>query len=349
MKKKIQKLTLTLMAAALLTACGGGGGSSTATGPAVVAPLVTASPVNSNIVVSVVSATYATASEEASAWSLLNAERSFCGFGLLSQSLTLDKAAKAHADWQIVNNYLSHFEVAAGTVGFTGVSPSDRIVAAAYGPTNSFSSTDETSSNVGINSKLGYGNFGMRNLLNAPYHAAALVKGFRDGGVSVRNDTDSSSTFGARLVLQVNLATKNTDGAQTVDNSTVLTYPCEGTVGVNKQLTNETPNPVPGRNLATNPLGSSVQVLIREGNTLAITSATMISVATGASVVLRTPITAANDPNATAGVTYLQKNQGFISPDGPLDGNTKYQITVNGTNNGVAFSRTFSFTTGLGG
>ena len=346
--KKNMKLGLTVLALAALAACGGGG-SSPATGPVVVPSPVTAVPVNSNIVVSVGPANYATASEESAAWSLLNAERSFCGFGLLNQNLALDKAAKAHADWQIVNNYLSHYEVATGTVGFTGVSPSDRIVAAGYGPGNSFSSTDETSSNVGINNKLGYGNFGMRNLLNAPYHAAALIKGFRDGGVSVRNDTDSSSTFGARLVLQVNLATKVADGSQTVDSSTVLTYPCEGTVGVNRQLVNETPNPVPGRNLATSPLGSSVQVLIREGNTLAITSATMINVATSASVILRTPITAANDPNATAGGNYLQKNQGFISPDAPLDGNTKYQVTVNGTNNGVAFSRTFSFTTGLGG
>ena len=347
--KKNMKLGLTVLALAALAACGGGGGSTTpATTPVVSGPAIPAAPAVSNIVTTAPLSTYAAGTEELAAFSRLNAERNFCGFGVLAQNASLDKAALAHANWQIANNTFGHYETA-GTVGFTGVYPEDRIVAAAYGAASSFSATDEIGFVVGQNTKLGYGNTGMRSLLNAPYHAAGLLKGYRDGGVSVRNDTDSSSTFGARLVLQVNLATKNTDGAQTVDNSTVLTYPCEGSVGVNKQLTNETPNPVPGRNLATNPLGSSVQVLIREGNTLAISGATMIKVATGASVLLRTPVTAANDPNTTANGSYLKSNQGFISADAPLDGNTKYQVTVNGTNNGVAFSRTFMFTTGLGG
>lgn len=62
------------------------------------------------------------------------------------------------------------------------------------------------------------------------------------------------------------------------------------------------------------PLGTSLMVVVREGQTLQITQASMVNQATQAAVTLRPATTTANDPN--------------------------------GRNNGVAFSRLLTFTTG---
>lgn len=132
-------------------------------------------------------------------------------------------------------------------------------------------------------------------------------------------------------------------GKQLQSSDQILTYPCEGTTGTDRQLTGESPNPVPGRDLSANPLGGSVFVQLRYGNTLAITSATMIEKSTGSAVALRAPVTSINSGNA------FLSHQGYVAADAPLLANTPYQVTINGTNNGTVFSRTFTFTTGTGG
>ena len=126
---------LAALSCALIAACGGGGGGGgapRATASAAVASGQAASDgaaLPSTLVSAVPAASYAPWSEAQQAFALLNEERQRCGFGLLAQSAQLDAAAKAHADWQILNNQLSHREVP-GTPGFTGVTPLDRVSAA---------------------------------------------------------------------------------------------------------------------------------------------------------------------------------------------------------------------------
>lgn len=141
MKNPIYKLS-TLVSVALLVACGGGGGGGTASTPTpnpTPTPTPTPTPVvvTSNIVTSVSTPTYAPVSEELAAFNLLNAERLRCGFGLLAQNPALDTAARGHADWLLINNYTGHYQIA-GTTGFTGLTPDDRLVAAGYGTSGSF-------------------------------------------------------------------------------------------------------------------------------------------------------------------------------------------------------------------
>ena len=335
------KFALSVIATSALIACGGGGGGSTApvsAAPVVIAP-VAGTPAAADLVAAVAASTYSPAlqAEELSAFNTLNAERSRCGFGLLAHSPALDATAKGHADWQLINNFRGHFQ-SVGTPGFTGASPADRATAAGYAWTGL---ADENTSLIGANVKAGYGASSVRTLLQAPYHAAGLLSGFRDVGFSIRNDVEVSSTFGARVVAQVNLGHTSV-GPQSLGTGDVATYPCAGTTGVDRQLLNESPNPVPGRNLAVNPLGSSILILVREGQTLVITSASMTSVATGLPVTLRAPVTSVNDPNTKVGT-----HQAFISADAPLQANSAYDVIVTGTNNGVAFSRSLRFTTGL--
>lgn len=342
-------LALPLMAA--LAACGGGGGDVATTDPTTQLPSIPPA-TGAGLVTDVPVPTYTIGSEELAAFNLLNQERSACGFGKLAQNTLLDNASRGHADWIAYNAYPSHFQVA-GTPLFTGVTPQDRVVAAGYNPAGGFEIQDEYTYSMGTfgNDKSGFGTIGIRRLLNAPYHAGALTDGFREVGISVRNAFDSGAPDAAvadqgRKVLVINPARTLSSGSQmsALASNDVLTYPCEGTTGVEPGLYAETPEPVPGRDLLTNPLGSSVQVAVKEGQTLTITSASMRVAATGTPVTLRTPVTSANDPHPG----YFKPNRGYIVADAPLAENTTYTVTINGTNNGVAFpTKTFSFTTGM--
>lgn len=343
------RLVPVLFLGMLLAACGGGSSDSepSATFPiqGAVAPPVSTTP----SIVTSVSPTlpYPAGSEELEAYTLLNAERDRCGFGLLAKNLSLDAAAKAHADYQIINFVSSHLENASQyPEGFTGNDPDARVKAQGYADLGEV--TDEfaffTSSSP-VQSKLGIGKLGIRALLNAPYHLNGLMSGYRDVGIAVRSNEDTGR--GARgVLLQINAAFTKSAGPQLLGNSAVQTYPCEGATGVNRQLTNETPNPVPGRDLSTSPLGSTVYVGVREGNRLTITGAAMTHSATGVSVALRAPITSANDPYGPCQSGCFKTHQAYVVPDAPLAPNTRYTVMISGTNNSTPFSRTFSFETG---
>ena len=340
------KFSLTLVSLALLAACGGGGGGGGGSNTVEPPPVVTPPPLvlASTIVTSVPASTYSAGSEELAAFNLLNAERERCGFGLLAQNTAIDTAARGHADWLLINGYTGHYQVS-GTPSFTGVMPDDRLVNAGYGASGQFQSNAETENDQN-GTKTGQGVLGVRDLLSAPYHMLEMIRGYRDVGIGVRDRFDVGLSPNNRFVHNMAFGYKKIDGPQAAALDSVRTYPCEGSTGIVKLLRGENPNPVPGRNLSVSPLGSSIGVVVDIGNTLVITSAVMIKVATGGAITLRAPVMAANDPNAVSGVSYFQNNEGFVSADTPLESNTQYQTTVVGTNSGTPFSRTFTFTTG---
>ena len=332
---------LSVVVLALLTSCGGGGGGGDSGQPSVATV-----PSNANLQQAVIASTYSPGSEELAAFNLLNYERNRCGFGLLRQNAQLDAAAKSHGDYQILNDVVSHVEET-GKPGFTGVTPSDRIVAKNY--LGAGGVTDEIVGYKGTADKTGLGASSIRGLLNAPYHLRGLVGGYREIGVSVRSSTDLASSGTPSVYLQINAAYKTSEGPQLTGSNDVNTYPCEGTTGVNYQLRNETPNPVPNRDLSVNPLGSVVYMAVRVGNTLVLTNTSMIDVSTGQAVPLRPPVTATSDPYAPCQEGCFKSHQAYVAADGPLQKNAAYQVLINGTNNGTAFSRVFTFTTGNGG
>ncbi len=329
--------------ALLLSACGGGGDSAAAppaqdSNAGAPAPSTPASPA--------VAAAYPAGSEELAVYTLLNAERNRCGFGVLAANAQLDAAARAHADYQLINSRNSHLEDARITEGFTGVDPETRVKAQGY--LDAGGVTDEyafyTSSSP-ITSVRGLGESALRSLLNAPYHLNGLMSGFRDVGVAVRSNANTTKGANGAFV-QINAAYKASVGPQLLDASDVKTYPCQGATNISRELPNESPNPVPGRDLAANPLGSTVYIAVREGNKLSIASAFMKNAATGQNVVLRVPVTSVNDPYGPCASGCFKAHQAYIVPDGPLEGNTAYAVTINGSNNGAAFSRNFTFSTG---
>lgn len=343
LNKTLSLPSFTVLAlAAALTACGGGGGASSpvadVAAPVPVAPVVTA-----NLVTSVPAPAYIAATEELAAFNLLNAERSRCGFGLLAQNTQLDTAAKAHADWSLINSNYGHFEASTIPVGFTGVSPQDRATAAGY---SSLGVTETLTGSVFEPSITGLGVNSARSLMAAPYHLFGMMSPYKDLGISVRsvNSVTSLVVNGLSRIAVYDFGVTAGADYQTADATTVSTYPCDGVTGVKPSVKGEFPNPVPGRDLAVNPIGHGMLVMVRKGQTLVISSASLINNATGAAVALRAPITASNDPNNIFGP--YGNYMGYVAPDAALAENTSYQATIAGTNDGVSFSRTFTFTTG---
>ena len=356
MKPVFQQVTVAVLA--LLTACGGGGGGSNSTTPSAndIAALgsatvasTTTTTLSTSLLSSIVttqppSTTYAPNSYESKAFDLLNHERSSCGYGYLNQNENIDLAAKNHANYINLNNIPGHYETL-NLQGFTGVYPSDRLKAVNYNEVSihNYAADSETIDFISFESTLiNYGEVAVRGLLSAPYHQMAMLRGFRDVGIaSVQKGTFGNGSF----TVELDYATPAGSTAQLQSSNDVLTYPCNGTTGVNYQLNGEDPSPIPSRNLGANPVGHPILVTVRYGNVITITSANLIKVKDGSSVILLPPFTKVTDQNNSA---YLHPNEAFILPDQPLEQMTEYQATITGTNNGKAFSRTFTFTTGTG-
>lgn len=336
----VRFLVTPLLTGVLLAACGGGSdGGAPAPAPGSPQSGTSGAQGSGALATAAPASTYAAGSEERAAYEFLNAERGRCGFGVLAQNTRLDAAAKAHADYQLLNDLFSHGEDQARYPnGFTGTTMVERYAFQGY--TGFGGAVDEISGITGSADKTGFGVEGMRNLLNAPYHLKGLMSGMREAGVAVRSSTDTGTST-PRVLLQWNAAYAFDAGPQLLRTDDVLTYPCDGATGVDRQLTNESPEPVPGRDLRASPLGTSVYVATRAGNTLAVSTATMTNARTGAAVALRPAVSAGNDPQQSYG-----PNEAFVAADAPLEAGTAYQVTLTGTSNAVPFTRSFTFTTG---
>lgn len=326
--------------AVALAGCGGGEGSTPANQilpaptsqvlPVQVAP----TPPVSSIVTNVPIPSYVASSPELAAFNGFNDARLACGFGKLAQSATLDAAAHAHARWLLTNTPYGHTETL-GTPGFTGQFVADRAAFAGYG------SRLISEAISGWNGPESFAvGFAATSLLNAPYHLIGLLRGVRDIGLGVAVEVPGVPHPQGYLVVDTGYLPA--DGPQSATTGTVRTYPCEGTTGAHPVMYGELPSPVPNRDLALSPLGTSIAVVGDVGTVLVVTSVSMVQASTGAVVPMRLPMSRTNDPNSTG---IFLRNEAVVSADVPLEPNSRYQVTLAGTSNGIAFTRTFTFTT----
>lgn len=390
MKKKVlSPIALALIAVALVGCGGGGGGGGGGSFPITTGtsstgtttptdtsgnsggnsggnqPVVPAPPAggDATLVTSVNAATYTASSEELAAFTLLNAERQRCGFGLLQQNAMLDTAATGHANYLLRNNMGGHFQSSSDPF-YTGNNAGDRATAAGYNWAIILDDDSDTTG-AGANVVTGYGEKGVRNLLSAPYHALSLLSPELDIGVSIMSSdmTGTTGTHGPRTIAQFNIGMQQGSYSQKPDSAAVQTYPCDGTVGTAHTLRNESPNPIPGRDLNVLPIGQPILVAVRPGQGIAITSASLKEKVSGTVVTLRPAMTKANDPN-----NMVNPSQAVLMPDTPLSPNTEYEVSIAGSNTTLtfdgtnwnstgtnpaitanstgAFTKTFSFTTG---
>ncbi|EJL79289.1 hypothetical protein AB4142_25625 [Variovorax sp. 2RAF20] len=179
----------------------------------------------------------------------------------------------------------------------------------------------------------GRGAESIRSLLSAPYHALDLLTAALDVGISVKSSDDAGTTGsgGPRTIAQYNFGLQQTAFAQHPGAEEIRTYPCNGTTGTAFELKNESPNPIPGRDLAANPIGQPIIIAVRPGQLVEITSATMVKKSDLTAIALRPTMTCANDPNS-----HLDPSRAIILPDVPPEPNTEYTVSIAGTNTAIA-------------
>ncbi|MDO9218126.1 MAG: hypothetical protein Q7U14_12710 [Lacisediminimonas sp.] len=359
-----------LWLALALVGCGGGGGGGGGTDTAVVSPYVascadgstrtsavsvadaqaqclTAAPpaTYTAVVSSPQPSTYPAGSEQKAAFDLLNQERLACGFGTLAQNAALDTAALNHTMYQFINNVSSHEEdKVLYPAGFTGRTVLDRVWYAGYGkPPAVWQASEDFAEgyrSLATASTAGDGTFFTRALLSAPVHLASMMSDADAAGTAfVDSGTIPGYSFGGRRSMA--LFNFGFQARQSLASNAVVTYPCQGSTGVMWKISNETPGPIPGRDLSVDPIGPGIVVKVAANRVLAISAASVVDVATG----IATPTYILNTANDTSnGVVGI--NLAVVIPLAPLAANTTYQVDVSGSHDAVPFRRSFTFTTG---
>lgn len=344
-----------------LLGCGGGGGGG---GGAELQPAPDVEYVASNLLLSEIAQLPGTVDVEIlAAHATLQSERQRCGFGFLTPVDALQEAASGHADWQLQSGLLASTQNDNYLSGWTGFSAADRLVARGYGTVNDQMEAYSIAYEWPVADKAGRGEWAVRELLNAPYVGHRLLaEGYRDLGVAVRTSRDvQSPAISPRVVVDFHLAFRREQGPQWQGSGEVLTYPCEGSVGVRPKLTVFEPSPFgkngdsevvpkPLRDITSDPLGTTFFVVTRANSTLINLTATVTKVSTNDQIELSSPITSDNNPDQCCHLA----NVGFVSANAPLEGETEYEVFWTGVRQypgeqAMPFEKRFKFTTGKDG
>ncbi|CAN7775806.1 CAP domain-containing protein [Caballeronia sp. LjRoot31] len=312
-----------IFSTAILAACGGGGGGgSSSTAAATSASSTTATSGN------VSTPQYAASSAQLAAFQLLNQERQQCGFAALTENTTLDQPAQAHATYMGENSGLITDTEVSGNPGFTGVTYTDRAVHFGYPSTVL---TSGVSGGYYTNATLTPTQYGQQLVygwLSGVYHIAIGVWPVTEVGVGW-----NQTTYNGFPEIQASLEIGN---MQTGTGSGPLTFPCQGTTGVAYSAGGETPTPP---NTSGN-WGTPIALAgLSQNDTLVLQSGTMTD--TSGNVINLQLLYSANDPNKE-----LPSFEAVAYPTTPLQPNATYSVSITGTDNGTAFSRSFTFTTG---
>ncbi len=318
----------------LLAACGGGGGNSNpASGAAGEGSATTGSSAPSSAASATIAATtmstpqYAPGSVELTMFNTLNQARQACGFPALQDNTLLDKAAAAHARYMGLNNAGGDDEVS-GNTGFTGVTYQDRAVAAGFPSGAGGAGVSAADYSVPALTDTQYGQNLINEWLAGAYHGPAVLTPSGVIGVGTYQ-----TTYNGYPEVWASMSLLNTTVGQTSSNAP-LTYPCQGTTGVLYSIVGEQPAP-PN---TTGSFGTPIAVVGNPTDTVALSAGTLT--APGGAVIDLQLLDSTSDPNRI-----LQPYTASAYPVTPLTANTTYTVSITGTDNGVPFSRSFSFTT----
>lgn len=325
--KKITTISLSALAAAAvlaLAACGGGGDGGSSTTPS---NNNGGTPPTSGNSGDVTTPQYPSNSMQASAFALLNQQRQACGLPAVVENTLLDQAAQAHAQYLGTNAVISDTEIN-GNTGFTGATYADR--AAHFGYANSVNNVTGVSAGYYTNATLTDEQYGQQLVyqwMSGVYHIAVASWPVTSIGIGM-----NKTAFNGYPQIQGSLSLANLKAA--IGNGP-LTFPCQGTTGVAYKAAGE--SPVPPNTAGA--WGTPVAVVGNPTDTITLQSGTMTD--NSGNVISLLLLNSASDPNKL-----LPKFEGVAYPATPLAPNTPYSVSINGTINGTAFSRNFTFTTG---
>jgi hypothetical protein len=273
-------------------------------------------------------AVYPLGSAERAAFDLINGYRQQCGFPAMDENSVLDEAARRHAHYQAVNQTMSDAEDTSAAA-FLGVTGQDRAEALGW-PRNVFAGSDDstfymdrdfTTAQYGLEIAYGW--------VAAVYHAPTLFYPMHQVGIAIEQTR-------TRTRPQVWASMENGQVMNRVaGDAAPLTFPCEGTRDIPYSADHEFPPP-PDTHGA---FGAPVVVMGDLADHLRLDAGEMRD-PDGRRIALRL-LDADNDPNHIIG--------GFAAvayPLAPLQPNTRYEVTISGSDNGRGFVRHFSFQTG---
>lgn len=314
---RVRQVALACTAAWALVACGGGGGGGSNAG----APNVTPSTGFSGQDASAPTATNNIATDGLN-W--INYRRSQIGMPVLARNGVIDAAAQGHSDYQRINNVVTHDQTT-GKTGYTGARLQDRLTNAGYvfGQPNAIGEVISATSN-------GSGFYMAEELITAIYHRFVIFEPvFREIGAGAATTSANYSYFTADFVANSGYGTGIATG-------TIVTWPFNGQTQVAPNFNSdyEEPDPVPDRN----EVGYPVSVHTNLTRKLTVQSFTIR--AHGSNTDLATRLLAqGQDANTTT------QSAAAIVPLARLASATTYDVSFTGAVDGVAVSRSWSFTT----
>ncbi|MEK7898100.1 CAP domain-containing protein [Burkholderia contaminans] len=331
--KTISLSALSVAAAIALAACGGGGGDSGSTNSGSTGNNPNPSnPPSTSVPGTVDSAQYPAGSAQLAAFNQLNQYRTQCGFPALKQNTVLDQAAQNHAKYMGLNGAVTDSEVSTNQ-GFTGATYVDRAAAAKF-PAGAIGLgvSVGVATGTGSFSDTQYGQQAVYSLVGGVYHSDVATFPIDTVGVGEYQTQASSGTSQfttSWLSMSIlNIASKGVSNAP-------ATFPCDGVTGVPYKETSEIPMPP---NVSNTGWGTPISVMGNLNDVIILQSASITGPSGAVAVQV---LNSDSDPNKLLG-----KYQAVAYPTSPLLPNTSYSVTINGTSNGTAFSRNFTFTTG---
>jgi hypothetical protein len=349
--------SLSLILALGLAACGGGGGSDPVA-PTSVLPTVT---------LPIPASSYPAGSAELAGYTVLQQARALCDFGVLRQDRRLDEASKAHAIYLVNKSFanatheLSHYERNASGLpdvnnpDYTGEYPWDRTVYTNYGDqvaeilVGTWWNYDINSPSLVIPTMEQRGTESMRSLLNTVYHLSGALYEGADVGFGVAIQTVPTSATGRLEEYRFGSLNGYQTATLKLGTGKVATYPCQGSSNIPPEFkpASENPNPFKDSVYVDAVVGPPIYLKVDRGQRLTVSSTSKIVSQTGDEVPFSV-LSNANDPNIdpASGHPYIDLNEVFVLPTVPLNAYTTYQVTLYGTIDNVAFTRSFAMSTG---
>ena len=320
--------------ALLLSACGGGGGGSTSTASNTGTNSGSSSTSTSTAATGIpagttqVTPTYAPGSVQAAMFAQVNAYRQTCGFTPIQQNTLLDQAAQNHAQYMVLNGGVVTDTETQGNPGFTGVTGQDSADALGW-PSSVYAGRMDAGTVIGSMTPAENGIEALNLWLMGAYHQ----NGFFDDSANL---IGIGFAQGSYLGTPSDSETWQLGGAysQPIPEGQFLTFPCAGVTNVpysGPDLESPTPPGITGTH------GIPVTLVANWNDVIRLTAASI----TGPSGSLPVQfLDSSTDPNHELGAY-----EAVAYPTTAMAPNTTYTVTLNGTINGAAFSKTFTFAT----
>ncbi|USX26707.1 CAP domain-containing protein [Oxalobacteraceae bacterium OTU3CINTB1] len=308
-----------LLIAALLAGCGGGGGGSSSQTAPTTSNNQTTPPVQEP------GAPTLTGNTALDGYNWLNYRRAQLGLSVLSRNSQVDTAALGHSNYLRLNNTVTHEQIV-GAPGFTGATLTNRLSAAGYGLVGGRAIGEVISATTNTS-----GFYQVEELITAIYHRFVMFEPvFKEVG------TGATTVSGGYTYFTADLTATNGLGAG-IGAGRLVNYPISNQTNVPTSFSSntESPDPVPNQDLVGYPV--SVHADSGRGGAGVVVRSFTIAPRGGSALNTLLLSSATDSRTSSAGAA--------IIPLAPLRRGTVYDVSFDGTVNGVAAPRTWSFTT----